>query len=228
LIGVARAMGRTQVPMIGVNLGKLGFLAEFTVDELQSHFDEILSEPAWTREQMMLEVGVDRPTQSSESRAFSSWAMNDCVIQAGPPFRMIELAVYVDDTLLTSVAGDGLIIATPGGSTAHNMSAGGPILQPGLDAIVITPICPHALTFRPIAVEGDCTVRIVATGVNEGTTASVDGQISTLLRAGDTVVVRRSAEPVRLVRNRAYPPWHTLQTKLHWGSGPTPSPDAKR
>ena len=147
--------------------------------------------------------------------------MNDCVIQAGPPFRMIELAVSVDGAELTRFAGDGLIIATPGGSTAHNMSAGGPILQPGLDAIVITPICPHSLTFRPIAVEGDSIIRVVATAVNEGTTARVDGQVSTVFHAGDELIVKRSHQSFQLVRNRANPPWHTLVTKLHWGGGRT-------
>ncbi len=215
VLGVARDLGRSQIPIIGVNVGKLGFLAEFTVDELKEHFDRILSEPEWTVERMTFDVGVKRSPSEFPARA-----VNDCVIQAGPPFRMIELAVYIDGTLLTRVLGDGLIIATPGGSTAHNMSAGGPILQPGLDAIVITPICPHSLTFRPIAVEASWTIRVVAEVVNEGTTASVDGQVSTSLQAGDTLVVARSQEPVKLVRNCAYPPWHTLLTKLHWGTRP--------
>ena len=214
ILGVARALGANQKPIIGVNLGKLGYLAEFTVDEFRQQFERLLAEPQWISRRMMLDVRIEQPAEP-----FTTWAINDCVIHAGPPFRLIELEIHVDGTRLATLAGDGLIIATPGGSTAHNMSAGGPILQPGLDAIVITPICPHSLAFRPIAVEGHSTIRVVAATVNPGTTVSVDGQLSTGLLSGDALIVKRSSECLHLARNPAYPAWHTLLTKLHWGRG---------
>ncbi|MFH1267426.1 MAG: NAD(+)/NADH kinase [Planctomycetota bacterium] len=138
LLSVARSLGDHQIPLIGVNLGRLGFLANFSVDELRTHFDQAIHNPALIEQRMILDVNVHR----NGRQRFASRAMNDCVIQAGPPFRIIELLVYLDGQQLTSIGGDGVIVCTPTGSTAHNLSAGGPIVQAGVHAIVLTPLCP--------------------------------------------------------------------------------------
>ncbi len=215
LIGVARTLGDRQVPLIGVNVGKLGFLAEFSVEELKRHFDRAIGDDKLISRRTVLEVTVQHAGASDRSLA-----INDCVIQAGPPFRMIHLDLSVNGERLTTVAGDGLIVSTPSGSTAHNLSAGGPIIQPDLCAIIVTPLCPHSLTHKPLVVECESVIEVAATTVNEGTTAIIDGQVSYPLKAGDRVIGRRFAHDFLLVRNPQYARWQQLITKLHWGHLP--------
>lgn len=213
LIGVARSLGTDQIPIIGVNFGKLGFLAEFTLDEVKHSFEQALCDNELVRPRTALHVTVAR---NGDVR-HTGLAINDCVIQAGPPFRMVNLDVSINDEHLTSLRGDGLIVCTPSGSTAHNLSAGGPILQPGIEGIVLTPLCPHSLTHKPLVVERDFVIEIVASDVNPGTTAIIDGQVSCALAQGDRTTVRRAAADYLLVRNPRYARWHKLVTKLYWG-----------
>ncbi|MFQ5412965.1 MAG: NAD(+)/NADH kinase [Phycisphaerae bacterium] len=215
LIGVARSLGSRQVPLIGVNVGKLGFLIEFTVDELKAHFERVVGDDALVRPRTVLRVQVQNGASRREQPA-----VNDCVIQAGAPFRIINLGISIDGHHLTDLGGDGLIVCTPSGSTAHNLSSGGPIMQADVDAIGLTPLGAHSLTHKPLVIERDAVIEIVARRVNEGTTAIIDGQVSCPLRQGDTVTVRRFASDVHIVRNPLYPRWHKLVTKLHWGRQP--------
>ncbi len=217
LIGVARSLGRDQIPLIGVNVGKLGFLAEFSLDELKSSFTQAICDDALVSRRTMLQVTVQN---GGEGGCVTHPAINDCVIRAGPSFRMVTLGVSINGHHLTDVTGDGLIICTPTGSTAHNMSAGGPIMQVGVDAIVLTPLCPHSLTHRPLVIECDAVIDITACTVNEGTTAIIDGQVSCPLRPGDRVTVRRFEQDCLVVRNPLFTGWHKLVHKLHWGRGP--------
>jgi NAD+ kinase len=217
LIGVARSLGTDQVPLIGVNFGKLGFLAEFTVDELKQSFDRAVDDDSIVSQRAVLQVAVQRDGKIRDR----SLAINDCVIQAGPPFRVIELGILINAEHLTDVAGDGLIVCTPSGSTAHNLSAGGPIMQPGVDAIIMTPLCPHSLTHRPLVIERESVIEILVRDVNEGTTAIIDGQVSSPLQPGDHVTIRRFETDYLLVRNPLYSKWHNLVTKLHWGKAPS-------
>ena len=216
MLGVARALGPHQVPMIGVNLGKLGYLAEFSVEELKETFDQVVTNEALICQRMMLEVLLDEPQAAL-------LALNDCVIHAGPPFRVIELDVQVDGEHLTTISGDGLIVATPGGSTAHNMSAGGPILQPGIRAFVLTPLSPHSLTHRPLVVEYDASIYVSVSQANPGTVVSIDGQLTTPLQAGAGLTIKRSPIEFPLIRNPKNNCFHTLVTKLQWGRLPTQS-----
>ncbi len=216
LIGVARSLWSDQLPLIGVNIGKLGFLTEFSSDELKSHFDRVINDDTLISRRTALRVEVSHNGQ----REHTSLAINDCVIRAGSPFRMIDLGISIDGRRLTTVAGDGLIVCTPSGSTAHNLSAGGPLLQPGIDAIVITPLCAHSLTHGPLVVEREARIEIFAHRVNEGTTAIIDGQVSCPIQPGDCVRVHRFNTDFRLVRNPLYARWHNLLTKLHWGRSP--------
>ncbi len=216
MLAVARMLGERQVPLLGVNLGKLGYLAEFGVEDLEDHIREILSDSRYVSQGMMLQVRIERQGK----RVFESISMNDCVVQAGPPYRLIELEVIVDGQPLTMLAGDGLIFSTPVGSTAHNMSAGGPILQAGVEAIVMTPICPHSLANRPLVLRGSQQIEVVGSRVNEGTMVSIDGQISTAFRADDRLLIRAFDHRFQLIRHPGQNRWHTLITKLKWGSRP--------
>jgi NAD+ kinase len=216
LIGVARSLGADQIPLIGVNVGKLGFLTEFSVDELKASFGRAVADDDLIDRRIVLEVTVTRGGKPVAEYV----AINDCVIQAGPPFRIIELGIDVDGERLTALGGDGVIVSTPAGSTGHSLSAGGPIMQPGVDAIILTPLNPHSLTHKPIVIERDAVIDIVALDVNDGTTLIVDGQVACPLRQGDNAGVKRFGTDCRIVRNPNHSPWHKLVTKLHWGRSP--------
>lgn len=213
ILAVARALGEWQVPIIGVNFGKLGFLAEFSVEDVERSLDAILDDDALVSRRMMIEAVI----HANGGRSARAMAVNDCVVHAGPPFRMIELSITVDGDHLTHVSGDGLVLATPSGSTAHNMSVGGPIVQSEIRAIVLTPISPHSLTHRPLVVNGDATIDVVARQVNPGTTMVIDGQVSLPMSAGERLTVRRHPHPFQLVNNPGKPRWDTLTRKLKWG-----------
>lgn len=216
LIGVARSLGADQIPLIGVNVGKLGFLTEYSLDELKSTFDRAIADDALLDLRMILQVRVTR----KEASIANFVAINDCVIQAGPPFRIIELGVAVDGERVTNFGGDGLIVSTPAGSTGHSLSAGGPIMQPGVQAIILTPLSPHSLTHKPIVIECEAVIDIEALELNSGSTMIVDGQVSHPLEPGDHVVVQRLETECRIVRNPGHSAWHKLITKMHWGRQP--------
>jgi len=146
--------------------------------------------------------------------------VNDCVFQAGPPYRIIRLGLSINGEHLTDVEGDGLIVSTPSGSTAHNLSAGGPILQPGVAAIILTPLNPHSLTHKPLVIEGASVVEVAAYDVNEGTTLIIDGQVSCPLGGADRVLIERFAHDFLIVRNPRHTLWNKLVGKFHWGRAP--------
>jgi NAD+ kinase len=213
LLSVARGLGDRQVPIVGVNFGKLGFLAEFTYEDLVGQLDAVLNDESIVIRRMIL----DSTIRCGSGQATQSLAVNDCVVHAGPPFRMIEMSISVDGDHLTNVRGDGLVLATPTGSTAHNLSVGGPIVQPETRAIVLSPISPHSLTHRPLVVAGDSTIEVVTRAANFGTTVAIDGQVSFPMKAGDQLIVRRWPRDFQLVRNPGQAKWYTLITKLKWG-----------
>lgn len=217
LIGVARALGADQIPLVGVNVGKLGFLAEFSLGELKQCFDEAMCDDKLISRRAVLQIHV----QHNGGVQHTSLAINDCVIQAGPPFRLIQLGVSINGEKLTDIGGDGLIVCTPSGSTAHNLSAGGPIMQPDVDAIILTPLNPHSLTHKPLAVEQSSVIEVLAMSMNAGTTVIIDGQVAYPLGSGDRVTVRRFSSDFLLVRNPLYSVWHKLVSKLHWGRSPS-------
>jgi NAD+ kinase len=216
ILAAARAMGHRQVPLIGINMGKLGYLAAFNPDELETQIDRVLTDDSLIGSRMMLAVTVS----SGGQEKLTSIAVNDCVVQAGPPFRMIALSLCLNGSELTHIVGDGIIVATPVGSTAYNLSAGGPILQPTVKGIAITPICAHSLTHKPLVVDETVAVQITPERINEGTCVIMDGQNMLPVRMGDTVTVRRSPHSFLLVENPRYPPWYTLVAKLKWGQAP--------
>ncbi len=216
LLAAARMLAGSQVPLLGVNMGKLGFLAEFEVEHMQKHLADVLAGKVVPTERMMLEVRIG----NCHEHAFTSPVANDVVIAAGAPFRMIELLVARGDEEIARYPGDGLIVSTPTGSTAYNMSAGGPIMEPTLDAIAITPLAPHSLSMRPLVVASSQVLRVTAVRVNAGSAVIVDGQISTGLCAGDVVEIRKADAPVRIIPHPGRPFFDTLTIKLQWGRGP--------
>jgi NAD+ kinase len=219
IISTARNLSRARIPVVGVNVGKLGYLAEFSVAELKKLFADIISGKAPIERRMMLDCRVF--SNSGRGRAgFRSTAVNDVFITAGPPFRTIELKMSVDGQPIAGCVGDGLIISTPTGSTAYSLSAGGPILSPGMEAVVITPICPHSLSFRPIVINADSKIEVSGVRLNSGTNISIDGQVALKLSVGDTVTVKKADSRFLIVNNPIRSPWDTLAAKLSWAEKP--------
>lgn len=216
ILRAARELCQTSVPVIGVNVGKLGFLAEFSIEELTEQFDRIVKGQTLIEKRMILHCDVLR--QGRE--IFTYTAVNDVVITAGPPFNMLELKLTVQNQKLAVCIGDGVIVSTPTGSTAYNLSAGGPILSANLSAIVLTPICPHSLSFRPIVLNADQQLRIEPLRVNEETTLLLDGQMRQRLLVNDVVAIRKHAGQFLVVNNPLRTQWDTLATKLNWAQKP--------
>jgi len=229
IISTARNVSKANVPVIGVNVGKLGFLAEFSVSELKDFFPCLTKGTARIDKRMMLScrvfgstelAGVSDGREKDRTQKFCSAAINDVFITAGPPFRTVELKISVDGQPLAGCVSDGLIISTPTGSTAYNLSSGGPIVSPKMEAMVITPICPHSLSFRPIVIKADSIIEIVGIRVNEGTTVSIDGQVSLKLSIDDVVRVEKQSCGFLIVNNPLRSQWDTLATKLSWAEKP--------
>jgi len=214
LISVARLFSGRQVPILGVNLGSLGFLTEITVEELYPVLERCLEGNLRLSERMMLEVVVTR----GDTELTHCHVLNDVVINKGALARIIELETTVDRYNLTTFKADGLIISTPTGSTGYSMSAGGPIVHPVMCCIVITPICPHTLTNRPIVIPDQAVVRIVVkSSFDEMVYLTLDGQVGVELQEGDTVEVRRALKTTALVTSRDKDYFSILRTKLKWG-----------
>lgn len=219
IISAARYLSEANVPVIGVNLGRLGFLAEFSVAEFTQAADAILSGKAPVERRMMLGCRVREKTEGSREKFYSK-AVNEVFITAGPPFHVIELKIQVDGEDVARCVGDGLVVSTPTGSTAYSLSANGPILAGSMEAIVLTPICPHSLSFRPIVIAATSVIEIACMRINEGTTVSADGQVSWSLSFGDIVNVAREQSSFLVVNNPMRTRWDTLATKLGWARQP--------
>jgi NAD+ kinase len=216
ILGAARQLCQSKVPVIGVNVGKLGFLAEFSIQELQDQFERIFFGETLIEKRMIVHCVVRR----SDEEVFSSTAVNDVVITAGAPFSMIEMKLSVEKQKLAVCIGDGIILSTPTGSTAYNLSAGGPIVSPRLSAMVITPICPHSLSFRPIVINADSNVTIEMIRMNNQTTLLLDGQVQTELDPDDIIEVQKHQGQFLVVNNPLRTHWETLAGKLNWAEKP--------
>lgn len=213
ILSVARDVGAEAVPILGVNLGSLGFLAEITPEELRESLDALLAGQMQTVPRMRFEV---RALRGGTERA-RFLALNDAVISRGDLSRMIDVEAYADGGQVSRYHGDGLIVSTPTGSTAYSLSAGGPILLPGIEAFVLTPICPHALTQRPIVLPAAVEIELAVHDSDAQLT--VDGQEGLTLAVGDRVSVRRSAHPAHFVVSPKRSRFAVLRAKLGWGGG---------
>jgi NAD+ kinase len=217
LLSVADCIGAagSGIPMLGVNFGSLGFLTEVTLPELYPSLEAALNGRARIEERMML-----HSTTMRDGAAFADHiALNDVVVSKGARSRMIDLSVTVGDEFVTRVKADGLIVATPTGSTAYNLSVGGPIVQPTLDALLLTPIAPHTLTHRPIVIPMSSTVRIQPNiqDVREELFVTFDGQAGFQLQGGDEIRICRAERTLRLIRPATRSYFAVLREKLKWG-----------
>ncbi len=215
LLAVARAVGERSVPILGVNLGTLGFLAEISQEELFPTLEDVLADRFCVETRMRLDVRVEH----GDRELGRYLALNDAVIAKTALSRMIDLETWTDDVKVTTYHGDGLIVATPTGSSAYSLSAGGPLLLPGIGAIVLTPICPHALTQRPIVLPESCRVEVKISDTRGSEVhLTVDGQVGRQLRDGDRVTLCASEAPLRMLvppdRNR----FEVMRNKLRWGA----------
>jgi NAD+ kinase len=213
ILRAAHRMGYHQRPVLGVNLGKLGFLAALLPEELDAALPEIAAGRHRVVEHLMFECAVIRDGQ----QLVAALGLNEASVLAGPPFKMVDVQLYVDGELVTTYSCDGLIVSTPVGSTAHNLSAGGPILRQNLQAFVISPICPHTLTNRPVVDSADRTIELVVPQPHEGTSLMVDGQVLATLEARDRVRIVRSAAVFQMVEVPGKSYYRTLRDKLGWG-----------
>ena len=218
LINAIRTTLDCEVPVVGVNAGRLGVLAEFDTDSLQRNAGMVFGDQPLVRKHLVVQVSIQ---DRSGTQRFQSVAVNDCVISAGAPFRMIELSLKIDQTEGPSINGDGLIIASPIGSTAYNVSAGGPIVQPTVDALIISAVAPHSLAFRPIVADAETVLEIGISRANSGTTLVLDGQETHPLEEGERLIFRRHLHHAGLIGNPESPYWKTLIEKMRWGAPPT-------
>ncbi len=213
MIATARVMGDSEVPVLGVNYGGLGYLAEFRIEELYAALESILAGNYRLDKRMMLAVDLMR----ADASVAHNRVLNDLVINKSALARIIQIEAYLDQQFVNAFRADGLIVSTPTGSTAYNLSAGGPIIFPSMDAVVITPICPFTLSNRPIVVPDDSAIELRLKTDQEDVTLTLDGQVGLPLKVEDRVVIHKSKTTFNLVQptNRNY--FDVLRDKLRWG-----------
>jgi NAD+ kinase len=216
LLGMADCIGEvgSGIPILGVNFGSLGFLTEVTLPELYPSLEAAIGGRARVENRMMLECTTVRDDRVLAKQI----ALNDAVVAKGARSRMIDVSVWVGDEFVTRVKADGLILATPTGSTAYNLAAGGPIVLPLVDALILTPIAPHTLTNRPVVIPGTAAVRIQpALEDRDEVFVTFDGQAGLQLKSGDTITIVRSDARLRLIKPSTRGYFEVLRTKLKWG-----------
>ncbi|MBN1277145.1 MAG: NAD(+)/NADH kinase [Deltaproteobacteria bacterium] len=214
LLGAARRIGRYGVPILGVNMGGLGFLTDVPVDHLYTVIEMIINGSLEIESRVMLETRVQRV----KNEICHFHVLNDVVINKSTLARIIDLDVSINGEFLTTFRADGLIIATPTGSTAYNLSAGGPVLYPTMETIILTPICPFALTNRPIIVPDSAEIQIeMGKESEERVVLTFDGQVGFDLYYGDRVIIGKSKEKINLFKPPDYSYFKILRTKLRWG-----------
>jgi NAD+ kinase len=216
MLAAARALAPKGVPLLGLNLGKLGFLSETGAEECRDVLTDVLEGRYTLVERMMLLCALEHDGQQ-ELRAVG---LNDVVVARQLLSRILTLDFHVDGELVATYRADGLIVATPVGSTAHSLAAGGPIVHPDVDAMVVTPICPHTLSNRPLVLEGDSEVTISNREWAGATGLTVDGQVNKVLEDGDVVRVSRAPVPLKLIQTGRNSYFRTLRNKLDWRGQP--------
>jgi NAD+ kinase len=217
VLHAARRMEDHPTPVLGVNAGRLGFLADLTPAAFHEHLDDLAAR-RFTIDNLMTLACVVTP-RIGPTRPFRG--LNDAVVRAAPVFRLVDIGLSIDGESVMTYRGDGLIIATPVGSTAHSLSAGGPILPPNAHMFVVTPICPHTLTQRPLVDSAHKVYEITPQGDGLSIMLVIDGQVQVPLRSGDRVTIRRGNTPFPMVRLPGHSFYRTLRDKLGWGALPT-------
>ena len=215
LLKAARMLGGREVPVVGINMGKLGYMAEFSAEAFCEQFDAIAAGEAPVSRRLMLRVRCETAEGRSEYLV-----LNDVLVAGGDAHRMTGVRATIDGEAITTYFGDGVLVSTPTGSTAYCMAAGGPLLAPGLEAMVLVPVCPHSLTHRPIVLRPDCEVVLEPTDLQPQAVCVVDGQDKVGMEPGDRVTIRRASSSFLLVERTHRQPFETLSRKLHWGHLP--------
>lgn len=216
MLSVARAMRSRQVPILGVNLGSLGFLTDVTLKDLYETLERVVAGEFTIVSRALLTAELERKGEN----VVTERVLNDVVITKGAIARIIELGVDVEDEFVAVIRADGLIVSTPTGSTAYSLAAGGPILHPKLDAMILTPICPHTLTYRPVVIPDRATVALTLRGDPGEVYATFDGQVSEPMKPGDVIRVRKSRNSVKVVSVADKNYFHVLRHKLRWAERP--------
>ncbi len=211
MLAAARQLATHGVPLVGVNQGRLGFMTDIAFSKMREAIDVLLSGDYTIEERIMLHARVER----EDREYFSTEALNDIVVNKGATGRMIEFLVHIDGQFVYDLRSDGIIVATPTGSTAYALSSNGPILQPNVPGLVLVPVCPHTLSNRPITVSDQCVIEITIKRA-AGARLHFDGQPQSELVAGDKVTVRRAAHAIRFVHPPGYSYYAMLREKLHW------------
>jgi NAD+ kinase len=217
MLRAARHLAKYDVPIVGINMGSFGYLTEVNFNEMYSALEFILTGNYATERRMMLDVTISH----GKTLVNAGTVLNDVVINRGNLSRIVELETAIDDEYLMTYKADGLIIATPTGSTAYSLSAGGPIVYPEKDLIIINPICPHTLTNRPIIIPQDSDLRVTMWSKEKGATLTLDGQESFRIKTGDVINVKKSKLVTKLVLSPHRSYWEILRSKLGWGGLPS-------
>lgn len=215
MLNAARLAGERGIPILGVNMGGLGFLTEVRLEHLYPSLERVFANEYVIDERLMLGTHIHRHGET----VAQGLVLNDVVVSKGTLARMIELKVSIQGQFVTNLRGDGLIIGTPTGSTAYSLSAGGPIINPAVHSLILTPICPHTLTHRPLIVPDDSEIDVALTSKDEGAMATLDGQVGVALTQGDSVVIKASDFLTKLIRFPETNYYGVLREKLKWGDG---------
>ncbi|PYU08387.1 MAG: NAD(+) kinase [Acidobacteria bacterium] len=213
LLAAAREAAPRGIPILPINLGSLGFLTSFTLGELYPALEETIAGHLTASERVMLTASLIREGQVVESQL----VLNEAVITKGALARMIEIELLIDEDFVCRYRADGLIVATPTGSTAYSLSAGGPIVHPAVDSIILTPICPHTLSDRPLVVDDCCNVEMRLRGTAESVYLTLDGQKGVLMQSEDRVSIIRAKERLKLIQPHRKSYYEILRNKLKWG-----------
>jgi NAD+ kinase len=216
ILRACRQLGTRQLPLLGVNLGRLGFLADLSPDEFRARFAQMQGGEYTVVEHLMFECRIRHADGTAEAHL----GLNETAILSGGSLQMLDVQLEINDELVTTYSCDGLLVSTPVGSTAHNLSAGGPILRQELQAFVITPICPHTLTNRPLVDDAGHVYRLTVPNAPAGAAVVIDGQVSRPLLPGDVVEVRKAPVTFKLAKVPGFSYYATLHRKLGWGGQP--------
>ena len=217
ILSASRKLNSKQIPLIGVHLGKLGFLADLTSREINDSLEKIFAGEYVISQRMLLTCKVIR----SEQVINETLGLNDAVISRTSLSRLISINLHINEKIVTTYSSDGLIVSTPAGSTAHSLSAGGPIVTPDMEAFIITPICPHTLSNRPLVVSGDSKIEMEQISESKGVGLTVDGQIYFDVKVGDRIVIEKAENKLQLIDIQTRTFFDVLREKLNWRGQPT-------
>ena len=215
MLNAARLAAERSIPILGVNMGGLGFLTEVRLENLYPSLERVFANDYVLDERLMLRTHIHRDGETIAQGV----VLNDVVISKGTLARMIELRIEIEGRFVTNLRSDGLIVSSPTGSTAYSLSAGGPIIDPAVQSLILTPVCPHTLTHRPLIVPGKDKIDLTLTSKDAGAMATLDGQVGVSITQGDTVTIQTSENRTRLIRFPESNYYDVLREKLKWGDG---------